>query len=39
MMQCNYVPEMASSKINKAEAKMKQDKTLVTVVLSRGTKY
>jgi len=37
-MQCNYVPEMVSSKIKKMEAKMRQDKTVVRVVLNMGTK-
>jgi hypothetical protein len=37
-MQRNYVPKRVSSKIKKMEAKMRQDKTLITVALNMGIK-
>lgn len=37
-MQCNYVPEMVSSKIKKNEAKIRQDKSLSNSGTNHGGK-
>ena len=36
-MQRDYVPKTVGSNLKKMEAKMRQDKTLVRVVLNMGT--